>query len=112
MADRALNVEVVTLNGLDATDNAITTGNTYQVPNNGRTLLHFRKTGAGDATITFTTPRTVAGLAVADPTVRVPATTGDVLVGPFPPDVFNDTDGVLEFTTDEGTSLTCACFTF
>lgn len=87
--------------------NSLTTSDTFQVPNNGQVYLHFKKTGAGIATVTFLTPNTVGGLAIADQTVAVPATTGDVMVGPFPPSIFNNGQN-LEFTVNEVTGLTVA----
>lgn len=91
------------------TYNSIATGNTYTWRNSRRVMLHFKKSGAGNATITFTTPATVGGLAVADPTITVPASTGDVMVSPASlPGVFNDSGGLGSFSTDEGTGLTCA----
>lgn len=86
--------------------NAQATGNTYTFQNDGKTLLHFEKTGAGSCTVTVTSPATVGGLAVADPTFTVPASTGDVWIGPFRPDLFNDSNGLVSFTVSEATGLT------
>ena len=108
MADVILAVQAALPAGVTPTRNAVATGNTYKVRNSGRVLLAFEKTGAGVATITITTPATLAGLAVTDQTLSIPATTGDVAAGLFPPAVFNDASGDLNFTTDEGTGLTCA----
>ncbi len=108
MADVTLSVQSPGPAGVTPTRNAIATGNTYKVRNSGRVALLFEKTGAGEATITITTPATLSGLAVADQTITVVATTGDVTAAKFPPSVFNDGNGDLNFTTDEGTGLTCA----
>jgi hypothetical protein len=108
MADVTLNAEEITRAGIDATDTALNTTDVYKVPNDGRIFLHFKKTGAGAATITITTPNTVDGLALADRTVNVPATTGDVCVGPFPRADYNDSQGRISFTASEATGLTCA----
>jgi len=89
---------------------AVATGNTYKVRNNGRTVLHFKKTGAGAANITIETPKTLRGYAVADQVVIVPATTGDILMAPTDRDLFNDPSQDVNFTTDEGTGLTVAAF--
>ena len=62
------------------------------------------------ALITVTTPKTDdEGNAIADLTITVAATTGDVVRKFFPNDYANG-DGDLEFTTDEGTAITCAVF--
>lgn len=87
---------------------SLLTTDTYLVRNNGVTLLLFEKTGAGACTVTVQTPATVGGLAVAERTFTVPATTGDVIAGPFPPRVYNDTAGDLRFTLSEITGLTVA----
>jgi len=107
MGDVTITPQTVTDAGLtEPTQTSLATGNTYQVPNDGNVLLYFEKTGAGDATITITTPKTVNGLAVSDRTITVSATTGRDAVGPFPPDVYNSTADEVEFTTDEDTDLT------
>ncbi len=108
MADVTLVVQSVGPAGVTPTRTAIATGNTYKVRNSGRVALLFEKTGAGEAIITVVTPATLAGLAVADQTITVVATTGDVTAAKFPPSAFNDGNGDLSFTTDEGTGLTCA----
>lgn len=89
---------------------SLTTSDTYKVTNDGRTFLHFKKTGLGACTVTLQTPRTVDGLAVEEKTVTVPASTGDVLVGPFDTDNFNDGSGDLAFTLSEVTGLTVGAF--
>ncbi|MGR3295333.1 MAG: hypothetical protein ACUZ8A_03750, partial [Candidatus Bathyanammoxibius sp.] len=72
--------------------------NTYQVRNTGRVILHFMKDAANNCDVVFVTPKTVSGLAVDDVTVRVPQSTGDVWVGPFPRGTFNDGSNDLTFT--------------
>ena len=108
MVDVTLTVQRLAPTGVTPTRNAIATGNTYLVRNTGRVMLAFAKSGAGVAAITVLTPITTGGLAVAEQTFNVPATTGDVMAGPFPPRIYNDGSGDLRFTTNEGTGLTCA----
>lgn len=108
MANVTLAVEAAGPAGVTPTRNAIATGNTYIVRNSGRVALLFEKSGAGNAIITVQTPATFAGLAVAERTITVVATTGDVTAAKFPPSAYNDGNGDLKFTTDEGTGLTCA----
>lgn len=86
----------------------LTTTDTYTVRNNGKTFLHFKKTGAGICTVTIVTPGTVRGLAIADQTVSVPATTGDVMIGPFDPGTFDDGNHDVSFTLSDVTGLTVA----
>lgn len=86
----------------------LTTTDTFIFRNDGKTLLYFRKTGAGICTVTMVTGEVVRGLAVADITVAVPATTGDVLIGPFPGDLFDDPNHDVSFTLSDVTGLTVA----
>lgn len=106
MADDILTPTPAAQGGTTAAPTAMDAADTYIVRNNGRVLLHFVKTGAGAATITIQTPKTVNGLAVAEETVAVPATTGNVWAGPFNPNTFNDASGDMRFTTDEDTGIT------
>lgn len=110
MGDIRLTPQDLTTAGITVTRTAISATDTYQVKNDGQVILNFRKTGAGVATITVITPETRDGLAVTDRTFSVPATTGDVAAGPFPPVTYNNSSGDVEFTASEGTGLTCAVF--
>ena len=113
MATVNLAVEQITRAGTDLTDTgSLSTGNTYTFPNDGQTFLHFKKSGAGACTVTIVTPKTIGGMAVADLTVSVPASTGDKMIGPFPPDLFNDSAGLCSFTLSEITGLTVAIARF
>jgi hypothetical protein len=89
---------------------SLSTSDTYRVNNDGKLILHFKKTGAGACTVTIITPSTVGGLAIADKTVNVPATTGDVMISDLDPAVFNGGQPYLEFTLSEITGLSFASF--
>ena len=108
MVDVTLTVEKLSPGGTTPTRTAISASNVYIVRNSGRVMLAFDKSGANVAAITVQTPMTQGGLAVAEQTFNVPATTGDVMAGPFPTPIYNDTSGDLRFSTNEGTGLTCA----
>lgn len=93
-------VNIATLQTPDGTN-----GNKFLC--NGRTVFRAKNTGAGAITLTFETPGTIAGLAISDLTVNVPATTGDVLVEmdgnffqPGTQDVFVSYSGVTGLTVD------------
>lgn len=107
--DITLTVNQIVRSGLDASSayktSGILTTDTYKFANDGRVLIHFKKTGDGDAIITIVTPGTFHGLAVADLTVTVDATTGDQFIGPFPISLFNDASGNMQFTLDDTVSL-------
>lgn len=83
---------------------------TFTFNNTGKEILHFKKSGAGSCDVTFTTPGTVDGLAVADRVVAIPATTGDKFIGPLLPSVYNTPGGstLNGFTVSEVTGLTLA----
>jgi len=88
----------------------LNTSDTFQFNNTGKEILHFKKSGASDCTVTIVTPETVDGLAVADRTLTVPASTGDKMIGPFPPEHYN-TPGTATFqgfTLSEVTGLSVA----
>ena len=91
MARSTLTAQVVARTGLTVTLAAADAlGSQWQ--NNGRQLLRVKNTDAATKTITVPIPVTVDGQAVASRTVVVAATTGDVLIGPFPTQ-FNQPDG-------------------
>ena len=92
------------------TASGLATTNNYKVRNDGKVFLHFKKTGVGTCTVTIVTPGTVQGIAIADVTVSVPATTGDVFVGPLSPSLFNDASSDIEYTLSDTVSLSVGVF--
>ena len=73
--------------------------------NDGQTFLYCLDTG-GDAVLTIKTPGTIDGLAIAEMTVTVTAdATAGELIGPFPPSIYNQSDGTVHVTPDDHTSL-------
>jgi len=106
MADSTLVPTQSVQGGVASNPTAMAIGTNFIVRNDGRVLLHFIKTGAGNANITIVTPKTVSGLAVAELVIVVPATTGIVFAGPFNPDTFNDGSGDMDVSTDEDTGIT------
>ena len=87
---------------------SLSISDTYLVRNDGQVLLLFEKSGAGACTVTVQTPVQIGGLAVAERTFSVPATTGDVAAGPFPASIYSDGLGDLRLTLSEVTGLTVA----
>jgi hypothetical protein len=93
---------------------------TYTFPNDGHTLLHFLKTGANACTATISAPGLAYwdqthGQRLADRLVTVPANTGNVIAGPFPAGIYNNsivragqTDSDVTFTLSETTGLSVA----
>ena len=68
-----------------------------------------KNTNASTRTITITTPAVQRGLAVADPAPTIAATTGELVLGPFPADTYADpTTGVCTVTPSATAGVTYA----
>jgi len=80
----------------------------FVMKNDGRTFLHVVKVGANACDVIIKTPAQIGGLDIAEVTVNVVATTGNKMIGPFPPSVFNDGAGDMRFNFSEVTGLTFA----
>ena len=89
-----------------STPQAMDAANNYIMRNDGRTILHFIKEGANEATITIVTPRTPGGLGLADLTFAVAAGGGVEFAGPFNPELYNDGSGDIDISTSEDTDIT------
>jgi hypothetical protein len=101
MANVAVTPQQITEAGIAPTyTGSLLTANVYQFANDGRTFLHVKKSGAGAAVATLVT--------IADTTVTIPATTGDKMIGPLPPGMYNDANGLCSVSFDEITGLTLA----
>lgn len=111
MADVVLTVQTLTKDGVAPSYTAIDNVDDYYVPNSaGRTFLHFKNTGS-IATITIDVQKTVEGESIVDPTVSVPATTGDVMAGTWGVlyEVASGTHkGRIHFTNDVASGVTVA----
>lgn len=57
---------------------------THTVSNDGNTVLHFRNTNVATYTATVAVRGTVDGLTPSGRSYIVPATTGHIIVGPYP----------------------------
>lgn len=83
-------------------------GNTFA--NDGQCFLYVKNAAGSPITVTIATPGTVDGLAIADLTVSVPATTGERMIGPFPPGIYNQSDGTVYVDWSSATSVTAGVF--
>lgn len=108
MARTALTVQPVSIAGLAPAYTAADQPNGHEFVNDGNMLLHVKNTGGGACTVTLQTPAVVSGVAVSDPTVSVPATTGDRMIGPFDPTIFNQAGGLVYVDLSTGTGVTLA----
>lgn len=103
--------EDIVRSGLAATyisDFVVVATSSFIVRNNGKVILHMKKSAAVNCNLIIITPNTVDGLAVGDRTVVIPATTGDKFIGPFPPSIYNDANGDMEFTFSDVDGITGA----
>ncbi len=86
---------------------SLSTANTYQVPNDGRTLMHVKNAGASPCVVTFSSPVTVRGHALATISVSV-ANGKNFFIAKFAPALYNDVNGMINFTLSYITSVTIA----
>lgn len=78
----------------------------HMFTNNGRRMLRVRNTDSSSKTVTAQIPGTVDGQDIADRQYTIPATTGDVVIPPFP-NAYNQADGkvYLDYSAITGLSV-------
>jgi hypothetical protein len=108
MAIIALTPNVVAEAGTAAIYTAPTTTDTYTFRNNGRTMLHVKKSGANPCNVTIVPAKQVAGHTLSSLVVAIPATTGDKFIGPFNQEMYDDGNHDVSVTFSEITGLTVA----
>ncbi|MDQ2995464.1 MAG: hypothetical protein M3R61_00190 [Chloroflexota bacterium] len=113
MAVVALSEQRSTLAGLTPTFTApggAGAGNGWTFPNTGSQALRVKNASAGAIVATVLAPQTVntqgGAVAFTAPTVSIPATTGDVTIGPFDPSIFGST---VTVEVASASSMTAAC---
>ncbi len=105
MARTELTVQTISRAGLEAVyTTAIADG--HKFVNDGMMLVTL-KNGATDKTITVQTAATVDGKAVADDSVTLTANE-ERDIGPFPPGIYNQTDGMVYIDYSSPTNVTIA----
>ena len=109
MAVTALTVQQIARAGITP---SFTSANAdgHTILNDGKTFLEVRNGSGADITVTIDTPQTVDGLAVAQRTVTVGATTGDKMIGPFTTDYNQTGTEYILVTFSAVTTVTCAAF--
>ncbi len=112
MADVNVSPEVSVRDGVAITHKgSLSASDNYKIPNNGRLLVYVDNGGSADITVTIVTPGQAQGLAIADYTATVED--GDnLLMGPFDPSIFNDSDGKIDVSFSAVGSVTLASFVF
>jgi hypothetical protein len=106
-APTAIAYQQIVRTGLEETLAAVdgTNGNSFQ--NDGRMILHVANGAVAPITVTIDTPNTVDGLAVAQ--LPVVVTNGEErYIGPFPPNIYNDSSGNVNVTYSSGATVTAA----
>jgi hypothetical protein len=116
MAVTEITPQTITLAGLTpAYASANSDGSKVKCSSDERMFVQLKNTNGSTRTITFDVPNPTQQLAgwgpvtLADPTVTVPITTGDKMIGPLPPALI-DADGFVNFTFDAVADLTIAVF--
>jgi hypothetical protein len=112
MTDIQLTVEQIDRDGLEATFTSIDATDVYfAARKGGRLVLFFKNTGGSIAVITFDVTKLEDGVAYTDPTVSVPATTGELHVSGlgnvYEVEAGSDR-GKVKFTNDQATGVTVA----
>jgi len=75
--------------------------------NDGKVWIHVKNGAAALDPITIITQQTIDGEAVDDKTVTISASTQQV-IGPFPPEIYNDGDGLVQLTYSKHEEVTIA----
>jgi hypothetical protein len=103
-----LSTQQVVRTGLAPAYGAVSASDTFQP--GPATFLHVKNTGGSPDTVTLVTPgNAISDVPIGDPTVSVPATTGDRMIGPIPGGIFADpTTGLVTVTHSFTTGVTIA----
>lgn len=98
MAQETLTSQEATRAGGEVALQSITTADGFKFPNNGRTFLYIEN-DVGDLVVAFTFQKTIDGKTPAAKSVTVTASKNWV-IGPFPTEIYNDSDGNVVCTVD------------
>jgi hypothetical protein len=75
--------------------------------NDGRMFLHVKNGSGAPINVTIQTPGTVDGLAIAEQVVAV-TNAEERMIGPFPPSIYNQSDGMVYADYSAVTDVTVA----
>jgi hypothetical protein len=93
--------------GLVPTFSAANASDTF-VPDD-RTYIHVLNTNAATRTITISTAQTIRGLPLTNQAITIAATTGQLILGPFPADTYaNAVTGLCTVTPSATPNVTYA----
>lgn len=108
MSRHDVEVQVMDREGLAVTFEPVHADLQHAFLNTGREYLHLKNIDDAAHTVTLKIAQTVDGQAFTSPTVSIPDTTGDLVIGPFPKGIYNQTDGKVYIDFDDGTDVTLA----
>jgi hypothetical protein len=106
MPRTAITPQQVTRAAITPTYGAGDAVNGHQYLNGGSEFIHV-KTGATGTTVTVNIPKTVDGQAVTNKTY-VLGTNTERMIGPFPPDTYNQADGNVYIDLSSAATVTLA----
>lgn len=106
-----LTVQQITLTGTTPSYAACASGGDEFV-NDGQTFIQVKNASGGELTVTVNSRTNCNQGSDHDVAVAIPLTTGDKMIGPFPPSRFNNGDGKVTITYSGVTSLTIAAIKF
>lgn len=103
-----LSVQSIDRTGLAPSYAAVAASDTFTPGPN--TFIHVKNAGGSPDVVTLVTPgNVIPNVPIGDPTVSVPATTGDRMIGPIPGGIFADpTTGLVTIQHSFQTSVTAA----
>lgn len=114
MAETTLTVKQITKAGVAAALAAANADGSKWLASGGNTFLHVKNANGSNCEVTIAGQQTtnqpgVGPVLAPDIVVDVPATTGDMMIGPIP-EAYLDATGYAHVTYESETSLTVAAF--
>lgn len=104
-----LTAQQIPITGLTPVYSAVSASDTIAPDGNDNLFLHVKNANAGADTVTVVVPGTYLGVALADLTVSVPATTGDRMI-PIPAAAMDPATGLVTVTHSVTASVTQGLF--
>jgi len=104
-------VQQIIRSGLDEALAAGDDANHHEFRNSGKEFLDVLNGSGSPINVILITPNLVDGQAITDRTVVVPATSR-TKIGPFPPSVYNNASGFVQFSISLETSITLGVFSY
>lgn len=104
-----LNVQTIVHGGLEpayVSCSGLPEGDEF--PNNGKTFIHLKSTAIQDWTVTVHSEKDCDQGHEHDLEVKIPRDDGDVMIGPFKTERFNDASGKVDLTYTGVTSMVIA----